>query len=54
MHVVWLYLTTLPAGYFLVERFYPEERLPWAHLPGFALAIALWPLVLLLMLRDRS
>jgi hypothetical protein len=52
MQVLWLYLSTLPAGYFLVERFYPP-RLPWAHVPGFAAAVLLWPLVALMMLRER-
>lgn len=52
MQWFWLYLTTLPWGFFLIQRFYPS-RVPWAHVPGFLVAICLWPFVALLMLRER-
>jgi len=47
---VTLYLMSLPIGYLLCQEFYPK-RLPWAHIPGFVLAVLLWPFVLLLRLR---
>ena len=52
MQVFWLYLSTMPIGYIVVERFYPPS-FPWAHVPGFLVAIFLWPFVLILMLRER-
>ena len=52
MSLIWLHLTTLPAGYFLVSRFYPEDRLPWPVFLQFAFLTLIWPVVLLIIVCD--
>lgn len=47
--------TTLPFGYMVVARYYPEKRLSWRDLGGMAFCVLLWPLVILsLFVRDDS
>lgn len=53
MSLIWLHLTTLPAGYFLVSRFYPEDRLPWPIFLQFAFLTLIWPIVLLVVVLEH-
>jgi hypothetical protein len=38
------YPISLPFGYWLVARFYPDEPITWGELLVLALLIAVWPL----------
>jgi hypothetical protein len=50
MHVFSLYLTTLPFGYWLVARYYPDGPLSWGELFALFLLILTWPLTFLVMI----
>ena len=52
MSVVWLHLASLPVGYFIVSRFYPEPTLPWKVFLQFAFLTLIWPVVLLIIVCD--
>jgi hypothetical protein len=50
MHVLGLYLVTLPLGYWLVARYYPDGPLSWGDFLGLGLMVIIWPLTLLTMI----
>lgn len=52
MHVLGLYLTTLPIGYLVVSPIYPGPTLPWRDFWGMALLIVIWPLTLFVVLME--
>ena len=56
MHALWVYLTTLPFGYWLVARYYPDGRMSWRDFVALGLLVVIWPLtglVILLVKIDR-
>lgn len=50
MHVLGIYLATLPLGYWLVARYYPEGRLAWGEFLTLGFLILVWPLMVLAMI----
>lgn len=45
--VLLLWAASLPIGYLIVARYYPEPRLPWRDLGGMAMAVLIWPIVVI-------
>ena len=43
-----LWAASLPIGYFVVARYYPEQRLSWRELAAMAMVIMAWPLVVVI------
>jgi hypothetical protein len=42
-----LWAVSLPIGYAIVARYYPEKRLSWRDLAGMTLLVVVWPMVLM-------
>jgi len=50
LHALGIYALTLPFGYWLVSRSFPEDRLPWREWLIMAALVGIWPLTALAML----
>lgn len=53
MTVIWLYLTTLPFGYWMASKVFPEKNLSPRDFALFVIFTVLWPITLMALIQEK-
>lgn len=53
MQVFLIYLMTLPVGYYLVGKLFPEKRLEFGDFMMFSILVFIWPITVFAYFKDK-